>query len=273
MSIRLIALDLDNTLFDDNKCVSPLNKKAILAAKARGVKVVITTGRPLAAIGNLLEELGLATSDDYSITFNGGLIQTNTGRVLAEARLSYEELAKIFEVLSPLDLPMDVICGDTVYSLQTGHRPSLYPQANPALRFIPIQSLADLPREVPYHKVVCVQEEDYLNQQIQLLPDTLRDAFEVFKSREIILEIMPKGIHKAYGLEKLSQLLGIASCDVMAIGDEENDLTMIEWAGFGVAMKNAIPKLKALAQVVTKEDNNHSGVAEAMTKYVLEKGN
>ncbi len=81
--IKLVAIDLDGTLLNSQKEISLRNKQALMAAKQAGVKVVICTGRPLAAIGPYLEELGLQEEGDYSITFNGGLVQKNdTGPLL-----------------------------------------------------------------------------------------------------------------------------------------------------------------------------------------------
>ena len=122
-----------------------------------------------------------------------------------------------------------------------------------------------------YNKVVTVCEEAFLDAQIQKLPKQLYQNFEVFKSREIILEVMPKGVHKAVGLKLLSDYLALDKSQVMAMGDEENDLTMLEWAGLGVAMANAVPKVKAVAKAVTTKTNEESGVAEAIHKYILEK--
>ena len=269
MSIRLVALDLDNTLFDKEKRVSPANRQAILDAKAQGVKVVITTGRPLPAIGNLLSDLGLADANDYSVTLNGGLIQSNTGEIIAETGLSFEEIEAITEVLLPLGLPVDVISGDQVYSLSALGHQSLYHRANPLLSFNRISDLSELPKDRSFNKVVTVQEASYLDRQIAALPDALYQQFEIFKSRDIILEIMPKGVHKAQGLKELSTYLGIQPEEVMAVGDEANDLSMIAWAGLGIAMANAVPAVKQVAQWVTTDDNNHSGVAEAIQKFVL----
>lgn len=82
---------------------------------------------------------------------------------------------------------------------------------------------------------------------------------------------MPKGIHKAEGLKLLSDYLGIDQSKVMAMGDEENDLTMLKWAGLGVAMANGVDKVKAVADAVTTQTNEESGVAEAIHNYILEK--
>ena len=133
-----------------------------------------------------------------------------------------------------------------------------------------MDSIDDIPQDIVYNKVVTVCEGAFLDSQIGKLPDHLYQAFEVFKSREIILEVMPKGVHKAAGLRLLTDYLALDRSQVMAMGDEENDLSMLEWAGLGVAMANGVPQVKAVAKAVTTKTNEESGVAEAIHKYILE---
>lgn len=268
-TIKLIALDLDNTLFDDDKQVSQANRQAIQKATQAGIKVVITTGRPLKAIGDLLEELGLNHPMDYSVTFNGGLIQRNDGHILDQKSLSRQEVKHLVDTVSALGLPVDILSEEVVYSIGAKGRPSRYPEANPLLTFKTLSSFDELPVDCLYNKIVVVTDRDFLDAKIKELPSHVFKDFEAFKSREIIFEIMPKGVHKASGLARLCELLGIDRSQVMAVGDEENDLTMLDWAGLGVAMKNAAPIVKATANVVTTHDNNHSGVAEAIEYYGL----
>ena len=82
--------------------------------------------------------------------------------------------------------------------------------------------------------------------------------------------MMPKGVHKAAGLNQLVKHLGLSSENVMAMGDEENDLSMLKWAGLGVAMANGVTVAKETADAVTSRTNDESGVAEAVKKYILE---
>lgn len=100
-------------------------------------------------------------------------------------------------------------------------------------------------------------------------PKELYNEFEIFKSRDIILEMMPKGVHKAAGLNQLIQHLNLLPENVMAMGDEENDLSMLKWAGLGVAMANGVAIAKETADAVTTRTNDESGVAEAVEKYIL----
>ena len=268
--IKLLALDLDGTLFNRQKVITRENKLALRAARDMGVKVVITTGRPLKAISGLLEELDLISDEDYLITFNGGLVQKTTGEILAKSELSRSQLQFLYRHLEPLALPFDVLSDGIVYSLACRGNESHYPQANPTLEFVTVDSFADIPENVIYNKVVSVTKPEFLDQQLLKLPKELHQYFEIFKSRDIIVEMMPKGVHKAAGLNQLVKHLGLSSENVMAMGDEENDLSMLKWAGLGVAMANGVTIAKETADAVTSRTNDESGVAEAVKKYILE---
>lgn len=268
--IKIIALDLDGTLFNSDKKVSEKNQAALKKARQKGAKIVITTGRPLMAIGNLLSELDLATSDDYSITFNGGLVQSNDGKILYKNELQREQLWDIYQTLEPLGLPFDVLSEGIVYSIPCQGNKSLYHTANPLLTFVELDNFDDIPKDVIYNKVVTVIDADFLDRQISQLPKAFYDNYEVFKSRDILLEIMPKDVHKAAGLTLLCQHLGLSAQNVMAMGDEENDISMLSWAGLGVAMANGSQIAKDHAKAVTTKTNDQDGVAEAIEQYVLD---
>ena len=100
--ISLIALDLDGTLLNSEKKISPRNRAALAAAQAQGVKVVLTTGRPLKAMDFLLEELGTAgLKEEYTITFNGGLVQRNNGEILSKVVLA-QKMSQPFMMKQPV---------------------------------------------------------------------------------------------------------------------------------------------------------------------------
>ncbi|MGE9835111.1 Cof-type HAD-IIB family hydrolase [Streptococcus orisratti] len=267
--IKLLALDMDATLFTTDKRVTTENRIALKAAEEKGVHVVITTGRPLPAIKHVLEDLQLYDDKHYSVTFNGGLVQRNNGEILDKNVMSRDQLRAIYAILEPLSLPMDVLSDGIVYSISSQGNDSLYHIANPMLTFQKLPSFEEIPENIIYNKVVVVIDSDFLDQQITKLPKEFYQQFEVFKSRDIILEIMPKGIHKAAGLELLIKHLDVKQEEVMAMGDEENDLSMLEWAGWGVAMANGVPLAKEKADAVTRRTNDQSGVAEAIREYIL----
>lgn len=268
MSIKLIALDLDGTLLNEQKTISDANKKALALAHEKGVKIVITTGRPLPTIQTFLEELDLVHEDQYSLTFNGGLIQNNVGKIIDQIGFGWEDVATIYQMTQELGLPLDVVQGGQVYLLPA-QKESLYPSCNPLLTYTP-KRLEDLPKDVLFNKAVTCCSQEELDPQIPLISAELKSRFEIFKSRNILLEWSPKGVHKANGLEKLIAHLGLKQSEVMACGDEENDLTMIQWAGIGVSMKNGSKQVQAVADVVTPMTNEEDAVAWAIHTYVLD---
>lgn len=268
--IKLVAIDLDGTLLDSKKEISARNKEALTQAKAAGVKIVICTGRPLAAIGIYLDALNLRDNGDYSITFNGGLVQKNdTGEIIEKSSLALENVHELYELAKSLNVPLDILSDGLVMQLSTTQEyESLYSQLNKLLTFESYE-VAQLTTDRIYNKAVIAVDQAYLDEQIKKIPSLFYDRYEVIKTRSNLLEFMPKGITKAYGISLLARDLGIKQEEIMTIGDEENDVPMIEYAGLGVAMENAVAKVKGLADVIT-DTNDNDGVAQAVEKFVLE---
>lgn len=266
----MIAIDLDGTLLNSNKEISVRNKEALKKAKAAGVKIVICTGRPLTAIEKYLEELNLLDEGDYSITFNGGLVQkTNSGEIIEKALMPLEDVHDLHQLAVDLNVPLDVLSDGLVRQLPTSEEYfSLYGELNNLLTFKTFE-LSQLKKEHIFNKAVIAIDADYLDEQITKIPAGFYERFEIIKTRNNLLEFMPKGITKAYGISLLGKDLGITQEEMMTIGDEENDLPMIQYAAYGVAMANAVPMVKEAAAIIT-DDNDHDGVAKAIEKFVLE---
>ncbi|MEI5990211.1 HAD superfamily hydrolase [Enterococcus termitis] len=268
--IKLVAIDLDGTLLNSKKEISTRNKEALAQAKAAGVKIVLCTGRPLAAIEIYLEALNLRDNGDYSITFNGGLVQKNdTGEIIEKALMPLEAVHELYELATSLNVPLDILSDGLVMQLPASKEHiSIYSQLNNLLTFESYE-LAQLTTDQIYNKAVVAIDEIYLDEQIKKIPASFYERYEVIKTRSNLLEFMPKGITKAYGISLLARDLGIKQEEIMTIGDEENDLPMIEYAGLGVAMENAVAKVKEIADVIT-DTNDNDGVAQAVEKFVLE---
>ena len=267
MSIKLIAIDMDGTLLRSDKTISEESKRAITAAKESGMKVVITTGRPLKATELFLEECQLQDPGDYSITFNGGLIQKNdTGEVLSAASLSSKDVNDIYHLLNELDLPMSAVGYNAIF--ETSHaegKPSFYREIQPLLEVKEGISVEDIPEVT---KIVTARTAEEIDSKMPLISESYYDRFTIVKSQPVLLEFMPNGVHKANGLKFLAEELNIKPEDMMAIGDMENDYSMIDYVGLGVAMGNGDERIKDIAQYVTKSNDEH-GVAHAIKKFVL----
>ena len=269
--IDLIAIDMDGTLLDSNHAISARVKTAIGAARAQGVRIVLATGRPFSGIEEYLEELGLGGEGDYCITFNGAVIQNAAGtEVIAETTLGYDDFIYAEKVARDLGVHFHVlyersmmtpnadISSHTVRDAYISRTPLIYrsvEQVDPAWRF---------------RKFMMVDEASVLDRAIANLPPELTQRYTVVKSAAAFPEILHPEAGKGRALETLAAHLGVPAERIMAIGDQENDLVMLQFAGVAVAMGNAIDAVKAVADHVTTS-NNEDGVGVAIERYVLKR--
>lgn len=267
--IKLIALDLDGTLLTSDKTISDVNKKAIQDAKNAGIKVVLCTGRPLKGIANYLEELDLLGEEDYSITYNGGLIQKNkSGEILYQKAHSTEDMEYCYQETYRVGLPLVMIDLHYVYeTIYPENRISLYPGVMKAIPFKQANP-SEFEDNHQFNKAVLCIDEEILDEASQQLPAAFYDRFTCVKSRKYLLEVLPKDVSKGSALEHLAEILGMTTDNMMACGDEENDLSMLTTVGFPVAMENGTDEVKEVAALITLT-NDQNGVAHAI-RHILE---
>ncbi|UJF14928.1 sugar-phosphatase [Jeotgalibaca sp. MA1X17-3] len=268
--IKLVALDLDGTLLNSDKNISEGNKKAIKRAKEKGVKIVLCTGRPLLGIKRYLDELGLLEEGDYAITYNGGLVQkNNTSEILSQKTLSYQHIKELYELSQTLQIPMNMIDLESVYEPEYPlNRESLYPSLmSSSLPFIN-KNIESFHVNHQFNKVVYCIDPVILDQAIKQIPDEVKSRYSMMKSRPLLFEIMHPEVDKGSGIETLCKLLGFTRDEVMACGDEENDLAMLQYAGVAVAMENASDFVKQQATFISKS-NDEDGIAHAFNEYIF----
>lgn len=267
--IKLIAIDLDDTLLTDDKVITQRNKEALHYAHEKGIKVVLCTGRPYLAMKDLVTEIGLTSADDYIITYNGAQVRrAGTGDVVVENILTKTDVLTWYETLMAINLPLDAI--DARYVLE----PENYPVAYPSFYSERISNLetqtvdfANLPDDHKINKMVICIDEEHLDRQLALLDPEFLANYSTFKSRTFLFEIVAKGVNKGNTLKRLGEELNIKPEEMLTIGDQENDLSMVQLAGIGVAMGNAVDSVKQAADYITS-DNNSSGVAQAIYHFI-----
>lgn len=268
--IKLVALDLDGTLLTPEKTISEKSKDTIRRAKQAGVKIVLCSGRPLLGIKRYLEELDLMDEGDYSITYNGGLVQKNrTSEVVSQKVLTYEHIKDIYHLSQQLQVPMNMLDLEFVYE-------PMYPEGRDSMyETLMSASLPFVERNIDafgsghvFNKVVFCTDPEYLDEAIAKIPAAYWERYSMMKSRPLLFEIMHPEVDKGKGIQSLCDILGYTREEVMACGDEENDLAMLEYAGLSVVMENAREDLKQKADFVTKT-NAEDGVAYAMEKFIF----
>lgn len=268
--IKLIAIDLDGTLLKDDKTISDKNRETLMKAKEQSVKVVLCTGRPLNSVVGHLETLNLLDEGDYAVTFNGGLIQRNdTGEVIAKQLMTQDNLEDIYGLTYDMGLPLDLVVGSSVLTVQPQpeNSNSLYYKLNPLLTYGEI-NLGESSKLDGINKMVCAVGPKLINEHLPKIPKSYHEKYNIVRSGEYLFEFLPKSVSKGFGLKMLGEILDIKPEEMMALGDEENDLSMIEFVGLGVAMANGSDVVKNVAQHITVS-NEEDGVAVAVEKFVL----
>lgn len=269
MAIKLITIDIDDTLVNTAKQVTPRVKAALQEATAQGVKVVLTTGRPLPGVQEYLNELGLNHQDDqYAITYNGGVVQTTNGEELGGKELAYSDYLRLREVADELGAYLQVETIDAAYT--SAKEINYWASRENFLIKMPliIKPVDEMDPNDHYVKFMFIGDEADIDSWRDALPADVKEAYYIVKSTPQHLEFMHKDATKGSGLLTLVAKLGIDRSETMALGDQQNDVTMIEAAGLGVAMGNAVPEVKAVADVETTTQNT-DGVGVAVEKWVL----
>lgn len=264
---KMIALDLDNTLLNNQKEISPANTKILRRLHEQGIKVVLCTGRPINAIWHLIEQLDLTRPDDFTITFNGGLVINNQSReALYQNGLSKEDLVPVHDFMAARRLPMDVLDFEQIYEIDPDHR-SLYQQTVKNIRCedTTFEQLAAEDHVYAKNVMAIPAEEMPAVKSEVLATDRITKRVQVVQSQPHILEFLPQGSDKVVGIKHLLNHFGLDFADLMAFGDADNDAGMLKAAGDGVVMANGLPAVKAIADHETAS-NEEDGVARYLTK-------
>ncbi|MEE3483883.1 MAG: Cof-type HAD-IIB family hydrolase [Bacteroidales bacterium] len=268
LKYKILVLDIDGTLTNSKKEIPPRTKSAILKAQEKGAIVALASGRPSPGITHVANELELDRFGGYVLSFNGGVITNyQTKEVIFEKVLPdgvipvlYEEAKKAgVAIVSYLD---DAIVTETPEAKYIDYEAFLN-----HMKVVKVDDFVDTLRS-PVTKCLMVGDPEILVKEEERLKKKLGDRLNVFRSEPFFLEIMPQNIDKAYSLNKLLKHLKMTREEMIACGDGFNDRSMIEFAGLGVAMCNAQPEVKAVADLVTLT-NDEEGVALVVEDYML----
>lgn len=266
LPFRLISLDLDGTLTNHDKVVTPRTRQALLKAQDQGATIVLASGRPTYGIIPVAECLELEKRGGYILSYNGGNIVN----------------AKTREKLFSQFLPEKVI--PILYKYAKEHRHALLGYAgNEIITEMPddpyvkeesrinkmnirqVDDLLDVLEPHPTKLLMTGDPSDMLKAE-QELAEILGEQMDIFRSAPFFLELVPKGIDKAQSLLRLLEKINLTPADMIAFGDGYNDLSMLKLAGMGVAMANAAPEVRAEADYVTLS-NEEDGIAAALKHF------
>ena len=273
MKRRLLFLDLDGTLLNDEKQITPGNRQALEKALQDGHGVIITTGRPLRSAMEQARNLGLDQPGCFFIAYNGALIYdwAKNAQVYKHS-LPVQTVIRLFRQAEKMgvhiqtydtwDVLVEPRCDDTEvrrYCQLIRMDFKVMENVETALQEEPVKCLA-----------INFDRKDGLLAFQAWIRENMAEEVDCFFSCDQYMEIVPKGMSKGDAVKRLCGMLQVDIADAVAAGDAANDLTMIRTAGIGVAMANATEEVKAAAQYITKRDNNHDGIAEVVEQFFWE---
>lgn len=274
MKYKMLVLDMDGTLLTDDKKISDMNKQALRNASAMGVKVVISTGRIFTSAMVFGEMLGLSTP---IIASNGAYVRGKGDDVIYAKPMDEENIRRIVELGHKYGIYPHVFTWNTIYSEKLIYFSVNYSKWNKGLpedRKVKIEIIKpeEWDRVISENKgklLKAVASDDDGDKITSMRQEVQKLDVEVVSSSFNNFEVMSRGVSKGKAVEMLVKYYNIDRSQVICIGDSENDISMIEYAGLGIAMKNGMDKVKRAADFVTLS-NNEDGIAYAVEKFILD---
>jgi Cof subfamily protein (haloacid dehalogenase superfamily) len=268
MRIDLIAIDLDDTLLRADLTISDRNKAALAEASARGIRVVLASGRNVHSMRAYAEELGLVGPGDYMICSNGAeILHSASGRILDERRLDPALCREIAEAIDERGYPWQIYEEGIIHVSET----NAWALEDSRLTGQPSILVED--REEFFSrglvKFVVPGEAEGISLLMAELTALFAGRAIVLTSKPYFLEVLPLGADKGSALERLVGMLGLSMSGAMAVGDAMNDLGMVVAAGYGCAPANAIPEVKSAARYISERTNEEDAVADLVERLAL----
>ncbi len=271
---KMIVCDLDETLMNDDGSLSEKNAAAIQAATAKGVYFVPNSGRSYTSFQNDLETMHLRNqSKQYSISYNGGLILENkNNKPIAINAMPFDVAKGVFTAgMANHNAATHVYTQDVLYIYNPTLEDSTYLKTRGA-EFTEMKTADfDQFKNMNIMKVIMalptMNERKQMRSDVESIVDPSKLA--VTYSSDRYVEFNPAGIDKGSASVQLGKLLGIKPDEIIAAGDNSNDLPMLNAVGLPVSVANGIDSVKEAAKYVTEADNNHDALAEVINKFVL----
>ena len=263
---KLVALDIDGTLLDKSKSVSSDTIKAVKAV-SKISKIVLISSRMPNAMRHLQKALGIR--DMPLVAFNGGLV-LHGNQILSHTGIDFKTFRSVLDFNKDLDLHLSLYHNDEWYAPQEDHwsrREVANTKVKPEYKSNESVYKDWKPYNKEPHKIMCMGDKYKVEEFYQRLQDNLKDKLHLYRSKPTYIEMAPQAISKLSGLEVLTSKVypNIELKNILAYGDNYNDVEMIDKVGLGVAVDNAKDEVKAVADEITKSNLEH-GVAVHLQK-------
>lgn len=265
---QMIVLDIDGTLTNSQKVITPKTKEILLRIQRAGKKVALASGRPTPGITGLADELELDRYGGFILAFNGGrLISYSTNEIIYNRTVPVELIPGIYRTAMEADVG---ILTYTESEIILGDNENAYCQIESQICGIPMRRVKEFVKFVdfPVNKVLLPGEPDKVLRAQTMMRERMGWELNIFRSEPYFLEVVPQSIDKAHSLGRLLEYLGMQREQMICCGDGFNDTSMIKFAGLGVAMGNAQEEVKAEADYITSS-NDEDGIVQVIERFLL----
>ncbi|MDF1617429.1 Cof-type HAD-IIB family hydrolase [Petrocella sp. FN5] len=264
MKYKLLAIDLDDTLLNDQLEISEDNKKAIIEMEKMGIHVVFCSGRAKDSMMKYVKEVGVHEKEDYIISYNGAVIDRFDGERVFYKPISGEDLKELIEAGRQHNIDTQLYTDEIMVEKYTDKT-----QQYEKLSGLPVKVVSDLKEVKESIKVLYNHVAGEALEELRLeLMAKFDDTFNIFYSKSHYIEVLHKEANKGLAVKNLAESLGINQEEVVAIGDGFNDVSMIKYAGLGIAVKNAHEGVKVTADYITESENNENAIWEVYEKFI-----
>lgn len=268
MKYKVLVLDIDGTLTNTKKEITYRTKSAITRIMEQGVTVVLASGRPISGIEPIARELELDKYNGYILAFNGArIIECSNKKIIHDQTLSRDMILKLYDLSKLYNVSILSYDKDSIVTEMPNDE---YVNIEARINKMPIKEVENFKEYVDYpvNKCLMVGEGEYLAKVEEEVREKVKGEISVYRSEPYFLECVPLNIDKAASLEKLLEYIHCTKDEMIACGDGYNDISMIKYAGLGVAMENAREEVKEVADILTLS-NDEDGVAHIIDKFFL----
>lgn len=267
MAYELLVMDLDGTLTNSEKKITPRTKDALLRIQREGIHIALASGRPTPGVMPVAEELKLEEFGGYILSYNGAnVMKMDTKEVIYQDIVPEEFIEPLYQAALAEQVGIISYSNSEIIA---GTKTDKYMKKESAIIHLPIHEVDNFPAYIdfPVNKCLMTAEGSYMETVLPRMQEKFPEL-NIFRSEPYFLEIMPKNIDKAFSLSRLLEYMGITRKRMICCGDGYNDLSMIRYAGLGVAMANAQPEVKKEADYITAS-NDEDGIAQVIEKFIL----